>query len=211
MPKQEKRQGVHNLRKVRRIAGLTQEKLAKIVGIAQGTAKDAENGIKPYSHELVKKIANRLGCGYVRDSGNGLPGLSATRIDTSTRIPRPSDEPYTHQWFLEWNERYMRRLMYSNIFKRYTACLQEIMEAAGDLDAKDTEDSNNPQFHTSDAFVHALFDNLDDLVDSDGLAEAFSKRKLLNLENFSIEEELDESHARYKALKSELGTLKPRD
>lgn len=211
-------QGIKNLRKVRRIAGLTQEQLAKIIPVAYGTARDIENGNKPYSEELVQKIAKRLGCGYEKDEDSGAPGLTVTQINTGDPSGRAAgtDQEYTHDWFLRWNEMMLRKEMYRLIMSRHRRVLDEMLEVSCGLDAKhEIEDENAAPFSISDEVVGVMVENTKKLLENEVLREALEgelpKRDFV-FEHFrTIQDDIEKSHKRYHLLKEKLGILKPRE
>ena len=65
-----------NVRKYRKIAGLTQEELAEIIGCSNSHIGQIENGRGVPSLDMMVKIANALGvpvcCSRLRSSGTYL-------------------------------------------------------------------------------------------------------------------------------------------
>ena len=50
-----------NIREARKAQGLTQEQLAELIGVTQGTVAQWENGLTHPSFEKIPKVANALG------------------------------------------------------------------------------------------------------------------------------------------------------
>lgn len=209
--------GIKNLREIRRIAGLTQEQLAKVISVAYGTAQGIENGNKLYSADLVQRIAQRLGCGFEKNSGDGLPGLTKTRIYTGDYRSQGIGIEYTHDWFVEWNEMVLRKQMYSRMLERHRRYLDEMLEVACSLDCKNRSGSEgDASFALSDELMRKIVEGSSALVDDPRFQGELALREA-NLGQLAysslgeIQGDIEESHKRYSKLKEKIGPLKSRD
>jgi transcriptional regulator with XRE-family HTH domain len=52
---------MQNIREARQMKGITQEQLAKMLGITQGAVAQWENGLTHPSFEMLPKVAEALG------------------------------------------------------------------------------------------------------------------------------------------------------
>lgn len=52
---------MQNIREARQLKGITQEQLAKMLGITQGAVAQWENGLTHPSFEMLPKVAEALG------------------------------------------------------------------------------------------------------------------------------------------------------
>lgn len=52
---------MQNLKEARQLKGITQEQLAKMLGITQGAVAQWENGLTHPSFEMLPKVAEALG------------------------------------------------------------------------------------------------------------------------------------------------------
>ncbi len=53
---------MQNIREARKALGITQEQLAKLVGVTQGTVAQWENGLTHPAFDKIPKVAQVLGC-----------------------------------------------------------------------------------------------------------------------------------------------------
>ncbi|MDA9260488.1 helix-turn-helix domain-containing protein [Puniceicoccaceae bacterium] len=151
--------GVKNLREVRKIAGLTQLELASLGSVAHASIRAIETGNQQYSFDLVKKLANKLGCGFVRGDREKKPGLLLTCIG--------SDEPYNKEWFDQWRRISDRRNVYAQFFSRYKDLISDALDASCELDFE--ADQGGGGFERADAVAENLIRSLGDILSKDAI------------------------------------------
>lgn len=103
----------NRIAEMRKIRGLSQAKLAKLLGVAQNTVSNWENGSREPDNETLKKLAFHLGCtvDYLLGA-NYLYGPATFSFIGPPRPPRTKDEELTEFWDILSNNRdYLRRFL----------------------------------------------------------------------------------------------------